>query len=93
MFLAFPGGVENVKNVNFSKFGNVTLRMLGTWGGGGHYMWLLHSAEKQSSLLYAVHFIFLAFLDGVENGQNVNFSIFRNVIFTHVGYIGFIIRG
>ena len=54
---------------------------------------MLHGADKQCSSLYAVHFIFLAFPDGVEIGQNVNFSKFRNVIFTHIGYIGFIIRG
>ena len=30
MFLAFPGGVENAQNVNFSEFGNVKLRMFGT---------------------------------------------------------------
>ena len=53
---------------------------------------MLHGADKQCSSLYAVHFMFLGFPDGVENGQNVNFSKFINVIFTHVGYIGFIIR-
>ena len=45
------------------------------------------------SSLYAVYFMFLAFPDGVGNGKNVNFSKFSNVIFTHVGYIGLIIRG
>ena len=54
---------------------------------------MLNGADKQCSSLYAVHFMFLGFSDGVENGQNVNFSKFRNVIFTHVWYMGFIICG
>ena len=44
---------------------------------------MLNGADKQCSSLYAVHFMFLAFPDGVENGQNVNFSKF-----THVGTWG-----
>ena len=34
---------------------------------------MLHSADKQYSSLYAAHFMFLAFPDGMENAQNVNF--------------------
>ena len=49
---------------------------------------MVHGADKQCSSLYVVHFMFLAFPDGVENGQNVNFPKFRNVTITHVGYIG-----
>ena len=37
---------------------------------------MLHGADKQRGSLYAVKFMFLAFPDGVENGQIVNFSKF-----------------
>ena len=93
MFLAFPDGVENGQNDNFSKFRNVSFTHV--WYMGfiicGYCM--LHGTDKQCSSLYAVHLRFLAFPDGVENAQNANFSKFRNVIMTYVGYIGFIICG
>ena len=54
---------------------------------------MLHSADKQSNLLYAFHFMFLSFPDRVENAQNVNFLKFRNVTISQVGYIGVIICG
>ena len=93
MFLAFPDWVENGQNVNFQKFRNVVFTYVGyiEFIICGYCM--LHSAHKQCSSLYAVHFMFLAFPDGVENGQNVNFSKFRNVIFSHVGFIVFIVCG
>ena len=93
MFLTFSDGVENGQNVNFSKLWNVIFTYVGyiEFFICGYCM--VHSADKQFSSLYAVHFMFLAFPDGVENVQNVNFSKFRNVIFTHVGFIGFTICG
>ena len=38
-----------------------------------------HYSDKQSSSVYADHFMLLAFPGGVENDQNVNFSKFTNV--------------
>ena len=52
---------------------------------------MLHNADKQSNSLYAVHFMFLSFLDGVENAQNVNFLKFRNVTISQIEYIVVII--
>ena len=78
MFLAFPDGVENGQNVNFSKFRNVIFTHVGYIGFIICGYCMLNGADKQCSSLYAVHFMFLAFPDGVENGQNVNFSKFRN---------------
>ena len=93
MFLAFPGGVENGQNVKFPKFRNLIFTHVGyiRFIICGYYM--LHGAYKQCSSLYAVHLMFLAFPDGVENGQNVNFLKFRSITITHAGYTGFIIRG
>ena len=54
---------------------------------------MVHGGDKQCSSLYAVDFMFLAFPDGVENSQNVNFPKFRNVTITYVGYTGVIICG
>ena len=58
----FPGRVENAQNVNFLKFRNVTISQI-------EYIvviicgsCMLHSADKQSSLLFAIHFMFLTFL-------------------------------
>ena len=65
------------------------------WVHRVHYTWLMHGPrrDKQCSSLYAVDFMFLAFPDGVENSQNVNFPKFRNVTITYVGYTGVIICG
>ena len=73
MFLAFPDWVENGQKVNFQKFRNVIFTYVGYIGFiiCGYYM--LHNADKQCSSLYAVHFMFVAFPHGVENGQNVIF--------------------
>ena len=54
---------------------------------------MLHSADKQSNSLYAVHFMFLSFPDGVENAQNVNFLKFPNVTISQIEYIVVIICG
>ena len=54
---------------------------------------MLHSADKHSNSLYAVHFMFLSFSDRFENAQNVNFLKFRNVTISQVGDIGVIICG
>ena len=91
--MQFPGGVENAQNGIFSKFRNVIFTYVGYIGFIICGYCMLHGANKQCSSLYAVHFMFLAFPDGVENAQNSIFSKFRNVIFTYVGYIRFIIRG
>ena len=53
----------------------------------------LYPVDKQCSWQCAQHFGIVLFPGGVENAQNVNFSKFRNVTITHVGYKGFIIRG
>ena len=93
MFLSFPDGVEDAQNVNFLKFRNVTISQI-------EYIvviicgeCMLHSADKQSISLYAVHFMFLSFPDGVENAQNVNFLKFRNVTILQIEYIVVIICG
>ena len=52
---------------------------------------MLHSADKHSNSLYAVHFMFLSFPDRVENAQNVNFLKFRNVTTSQMEYIVVII--
>ena len=77
MFLSFPDRVENAQNVNFLKFRNATISQI-------EYIvviicdsCMLHSADKQSSLLCAVHFLFLTVPDKIKIVQN-EMSIFRN---------------
>ena len=84
MFLSFPDRVENAQNVNFLKFRNVTISQI-------EYIvviicdsCMLHSADKQSSLLCAVHFMFLTVPDKIKIVQN-EMSIFR---FFLVGWFG-----
>ena len=49
---------------------------------------MVHGADKQCSSLYAVDFMSLAFPDGVENGQNVNFQNFEMLLLRILGTEG-----
>ena len=69
MFLAFHEWVEIRKNVNFPKFRNVIFTYVGYIELIICGYCMLHSADKQSNLLYSVELMVIAFLGGLENAK------------------------
>ena len=64
-------GSRMIKMSLFSKFRNVIFTYVGCIGFiiCGYYM--LHTADKQSNLLYAVDLKVISFLGGVENAKKI----------------------
>ena len=66
MLPSFPDRVENAQNVNFLKFRNVTMSQIEYIVVIIFDSCMLHSADKLSSLLCAVHSMFLTVPDKIK---------------------------
>ena len=74
-------GSKMVKMSIFEKFRNVIFTYVGYIGFIICGNCMLHSADKQSNLLYVVDLMVIAFLGGVENAKK---TFFENLKFQNL---------